>query len=377
MSKQLVLQHIVFLVQRLRNSNVKQQNHIINSLNNAAMQESITFIPVWATQITQQRLWQVHKVLVAQSQKLQLSLQLLNKKWLNLNVNLMPGHSSLMIFILCLEVGFFILMLFIVWLLYHYSIPLQTLREAAEEIGFNIHSAPLQSTGPEVARETYNAFNAMQNKIQLLLKERSLMLAAIAHDLKTPLTRMQLRTDFIADKEQYQNNMADIDSMNILVEQVVAYAEEESEVADVTRVDVNALVESLCHDYQDQQQAVNLNLRQEHVLMQANSVSLKRLCSNLIENAIKYAGSVDITLDADVDNIILIFDDAGPGLSSDKIKYITQAFYRVDKARNQNISGSGLGLAIVAKIVQTYRGYLTIKNRTPTGLQVKITLPKI
>jgi signal transduction histidine kinase len=235
----------------------------------------------------------------------------------------------------------------------------------------------LAESGPTEVAHAAKAFNAMQDRISSYMTERIQILAAISHDLQTPITRMRLRADLMDDTEQQGKFQQDLKEMEALVREGVTYARTLHGAAEAPRrIDPDALLESMVSDYLDAGQAVTLRGRIGTSLL-ARPQALHRILGNLIDNALKYSGASDIVIDTSrPDKVTISVLDRGPGIPDDEIEAVFQPFYRVEASRNRDSGGTGLGLAIARQLALTMNAILSLQNRAGGGLEARLTLPR-
>lgn len=253
--------------------------------------------------------------------------------------------------------------------------PLTRLADAAELLGSELRAPALPERGPlEVARASV-AFNAMRQRIGAALDERLRILASIAHDLRTPITRMGLRTEMLPDSEVRERLRADLAEMQALVEEGIDYARTAHASVEPERpVDLHALLDSLVFDYQDGGHPVRWAGRCESPLC-TRPQALRRVVMNLVDNALKFGGQADIVLDACPDRIVITVNDTGPGIAIEQLESVLQPFVRLDDSRSRETGGTGLGLAIAQELTTVLRGTLALRNREAGGLEARLTLP--
>lgn len=254
--------------------------------------------------------------------------------------------------------------------------PLSQLAHAADSLGPDLRAEPLPEDGPtEVARAS-TAFNAMRQRIADHLAERIQILAAISHDLQTPLTRMQLRIDLLDNNQLTAKLRDDLDMMQTLVKEGLAYArtaQETTEPAQAT--DLHALLDSLVCDYTDAGRPVRLTGHFAQPIT-TRPMALRRIVTNLTDNALNFAGAVEIAAEAEApDRVVIAVRDRGPGIPADELTSVLQPFYRLEGSRNRETGGAGLGLAIAQQLAQTLSGTLTLSNRQGGGLEARLSLP--
>jgi signal transduction histidine kinase len=238
----------------------------------------------------------------------------------------------------------------------------------AEEVG------PVAIKGPEEIRQAIEAFNEMRERLSRFVLDRTKMLAAVGHDLRTPITTMRLRAEFIEDEETRDRILASLDEMQQMAEAALAFAREEA-VAEMTRiVDLNALVQTVCEDQADLRRKV-VYRENGRVLYRCRPNSLKRAIRNLVENAVVHGKSAQVALDAPHKGIRITVEDEGPGIPQENMSQVFMPFVRLDASRGQETGGIGLGLAIARSIVRGHGGDIQIQNRQQGGLTATIELP--
>lgn len=253
--------------------------------------------------------------------------------------------------------------------------PLERLASAADSLSPSGEGPRLREDGPiEVAKATA-AFNAMQDRIARHLKERLQILAAISHDLQTPITRMKLRTEAMDESPQRTKLIGDLDEMQHLVRDGVAYARSAHGASETPRrLDLDAFLDSLVLDYQDIGKPVTM-FGQVGTPVTTRPQALRRVLGNLLDNAIKYAGAAELRVSggngAPVSICVL---DRGPGIPEAELDSVMQPFYRLEASRNRDTGGAGLGLAIAQQLMRSGGGSLTLRNREGGGLHATVIL---
>lgn len=255
--------------------------------------------------------------------------------------------------------------------------PLTRLARAVETLDPNAHPTPLDETGPTEVAHAAVAFNAMQQRIAEYLKERMQILAAISHDLQTPITRMKLRAEFMEDCAERDKLWSDLGEMEHLVREGVAYARSVHGATEAShRINLDAFLDSLVFDYQDMHKQVSLSGKSA-VVLDTRPHALRRVLVNLVDNALKFAGAAQLEVGSTANGELSIkVLDNGPGIAEDELVQVMQPFYRVESSRNRGTGGTGLGLAIAQQLVVAIGGSLTLSNRPEGGLcaQIKISL---
>ncbi|WP_207239670.1 HAMP domain-containing sensor histidine kinase, partial [Pseudomonas sp. MPR-R2A7] len=216
---------------------------------------------------------------------------------------------------------------------------------------------------------------AMQQRIAEYLKERMQILAAISHDLQTPITRMKLRAELMEDSTDRDKLWSDLGEMEHLVREGVAYARSVHGASEASaRINLDAFLDSLVFDYQDMNKRVSLSGRSARVF-DTRPHALRRVLVNLVDNALKFAGSAELEVGATATGELSIkVLDRGPGIAEGELTQVLQPFYRVENSRNRGTGGTGLGLAIAQQLVVAIGGTLTLSNRLGGGLCAEIRL---
>ena len=253
--------------------------------------------------------------------------------------------------------------------------PLHDLARAADTLGPDLKAARLSEDGPSEVARAAKAFNAMQDRIAIYMAERIQILAAISHDLQTPITRMRLRVDTMDESAHSAKLQQDLQEMENLVKEGVAYARTlHGNAESPRRIDPDALFDSMVLDYIDAGDDVSLQGRVDRALV-TRPQALRRILTNLIDNALKYAGAAELTVTAQPGGELAIAVlDRGPGIPPDALEAVFEPFYRVEASRNRNTGGTGLGLAIVRQLTLAMNATLTLHNRPGGGLEARLTL---
>ena len=254
--------------------------------------------------------------------------------------------------------------------------PLLRLAEASEVLGSSLKCESIAETGPSEVARAAKAFNAMQRRITEHLAERVHILASISHDLQTPITRMRLRADLMESGIQRDKLHGDLNAMQVLVEEGIAYARSAHSVNEIPcRVDIDALLDSLVCDYVDGGQTIALTGRAECVIS-TQPHALRRIVNNLVDNAFKFGELVEIEITQPTANQLTISVlDRGPGIPDDELSAVLKPFYRLEQSRNRHTGGTGLGLAIAQQLAVALGAGLSLSNRVDGGLRASICLP--
>ncbi|UGQ46271.1 ATP-binding protein [Massilia endophytica] len=253
--------------------------------------------------------------------------------------------------------------------------PLHQLADAADALGPDLKPVRMPEDGPSEVARAARAFNAMQERIASYMAERVQILAAVSHDLQTPITRMRLRVDMMDEEPQQAKLQQDLQEMEGLVKEGVAYARTlHAASEEPCAIDPDSLLESLVLDYQDAGENVSLRGRVGQTLT-SRPQALRRIVGNLVDNALKYAGSAEVEAGPPRDGVITLqVLDRGPGIPDDMLEAVFEPFRRLESSRNRQTGGTGLGLAIARQLAQAMDAKLTLHPREGGGLIARLQL---
>jgi signal transduction histidine kinase len=253
--------------------------------------------------------------------------------------------------------------------------PLSAFAKAAESFSLNGAAAPLPERGPEEIRSVAKALNRMRERITALIDDRTRMLAAISHDLRTPITRMRLRSEFIEDDTHRSRMLRDLDQMRSMLESVLSFLRNDRKLESMTLVDVATTLQLVTDQFADMGHKVAYD-GPEHAMATVRPDDLHRSITNLVENAVKFGGEATVRLIVSPDTVTIEVEDDGPGISDERKDVMLEPFVRGDEARNMDeAAGFGLGLSIARTIALAHGGDLSLNDRQPHGLIVRIRLP--
>lgn len=304
-----------------------------------------------------------------------ISLQLPDESWVNVSVfaRLTPtsaGHGTVLSTSLMAlgVIGFAIVL--VRWM----TRPLQTFAAAAQRLYRGADQARVPEEGPREVRELATAFNEMQARIKRLIDDRTHALAAVSHDLKTPITRLRLKTEGLQDGSLAASISDDLSEMEEMLDQTLAYLRGERLDEDLRALDLAALVQTLADDASDAGSDIGF-IGPARLTLEGRPLALKRAIGNLIANAIKSGQRARMTLTAEPGLARLVIDDDGPGIPEADLERAFEPFQRLEHSRSRDTGGFGLGLTIARTILVGHGGSVALANRTGGGLSVTVTLP--
>jgi signal transduction histidine kinase len=253
--------------------------------------------------------------------------------------------------------------------------PLSSFAKAAENFSLNGAAAPLPERGPEEIRSVAKALNRMRERITTLIDDRTKMLAAISHDLRTPITRMRLRSEFIEDDTHRSRMLDDLDQMRSMLESVLSFLRNDRKLESMTLADIATTLQLVTDQFADMGHKVTYD-GPEHAMATVRPDDLNRSITNLVENAVRFGAEVTIRLRMSADTVTIEVEDDGPGITDARKDVMLEPFVRGDDARNMDeAAGFGLGLSIARTIALAHGGGLSLNDRLPHGLIVRMELP--
>ena len=251
--------------------------------------------------------------------------------------------------------------------------PLTRLAQAAHDVAKDLKYPPLPEDGPSEVQEAARAFNAMQKRIREGIEERERFLAAVSHDLKTPVTRLRLRAEMLKDSRLREEIGNDINELQQLIDDALDFLRGRAVDEPAKPIDLVALVESVADDF-GHAGGVQVSAP-KNVRFNGKPIALQRALRNLVDNAIKYGERARVDLRQDQRGVIITVDDDGPGLPADQLEAAFEPFFRGESSRCRDTGGTGLGLAIVRLVAHSHGGKVHLTNRPEGGLRAEMVLP--
>lgn len=276
-----------------------------------------------------------------------------------------------------------LIVIIVSWVVRQLTKPLAALAIAAHDLGHGKQVAEIEETGALDVRRVTRSFNQMNKKVTRFVSDRTQMLAAISHDLRTPITSLRLRAEYIKDEELRNKMIPIIEEMREMTESSLQFSKDSATVEKTVNVDLTSLLETLTADYIDMSQPVELASFGNYpkTTLPLRLQSMKRALRNLIDNGLKYGKSVelDFTIKKDTKTIEIFIRDNGPGIDEKEFEQVFEPFYRIEKSRSKDTGGVGLGMSIAKGVIHAHGGEIELKNllkgNQTTGLEVKIILP--
>jgi signal transduction histidine kinase len=252
--------------------------------------------------------------------------------------------------------------------------PIKQLADAAGELGQDIDQPPLPEEGPLEIRQAATAFNLMQARIRRQIQHRTHMLAAITHDLQTPLTRLRLRMEKVDDAELRDKLVNDLAQMQQMVREGLDLARSMDSSEPMQRLDIDSLLDSVCADASDAGMEITQSGR-SHASIVAQPNALRRCLTNLVDNAIKYGHSADISIAVESGKVAIRIRDHGNGIPAAQLDAVFEPFFRLETSRSRDTGGTGLGLTIARNIAENHGAVLSLSNCQDGGLLATLLIP--
>jgi hypothetical protein len=308
-------------------------------------------------------------------------LQLPEGQWLVAELSLRPvwpWHSNA--FLATFGIMSAVAALLTLWAVRRMVEPVATLAGAAEALGRDVNAPPLPETGPAELATAAAAFNTMAARIRRFVDDRTFLLTAIGHDLRTPITRLRLRAEFMEDDDQRARMLSDLDELETMVSATLAFGRDATSSEPAVPVDLAALVNTVLTEAGDARPdlpaAAVGYAGPDRFTITARPVALKRALTNLVTNALNYGGTAKVSLTPPQDGqVVLHVDDDGPGIPPEDLERVFLPFQRLEPSRNRETGGMGLGLPITRNIARAHGGDATLQNRPRGGLRATLILP--
>jgi signal transduction histidine kinase len=264
------------------------------------------------------------------------------------------------------------------WAVRRLTAPVRTLAAAAEALGRDVNAPPLPEDGPLEVATAAAAFNTMATRIRRFVQDRTELLTAIGHDLRTPITRLKLRAEFVEDDEQRRKMLADLEELEAMVSATLVFGRDARTTEPVSPLDLPELLRTVLDETADAWPDLSERLAYEgpaHLTVRARPLAVKRAVANLVSNAAGYGGGARVTLTPKDGTVVIEVEDEGPGIAPAELERVFEPFHRVEPSRSRETGGVGLGLPIARNIVRAHGGDLTLANRPMGGVKATVVLP--
>ncbi len=312
--------------------------------------------------------------------QLLVSMRLPSGEWLNLHVVVRHGLPFLSeTFLVAFVLMTIAAAALVIWAVRQFSAPMRDLAAAADRLGMDVNTPPLPETGTVEAVTAARAFNIMAERIRRFVRDRTFMLTAIGHDLRTPITRLKLRAEWMEDEEQQRKMLADLDELEAMVAATLAFGRDDANAEAPAALDLAELLRTILDEAVDARPDAADATRYDgpdHQVVRARPVALKRALSNLVQNALTYGAAARVSLTRPASGTVTVLvEDDGPGIPPGELERVFEPFHRLEPSRNRETGGTGLGLPIARNIVRAHGGDVVLANRAGGGVKALVILP--
>ena len=325
--------------------------------------------------------WRGVRILTDYSRHLiQIGMRLPDGEWLKLTVPFLPPrpwHSPTLL-------AAFLLMTLTaagltLWAVRRLTAPVRTLAAAAEALGRDVNAPPLPEDGPSEVATAAAAFNTMAARIRRFVEDRTALLTAIGHDLRTPITRLKLRAEFVEDEDQRNKMLADLEDLEAMVSATLAFGRDARTTEPVVSLDLAELLRTVLDETGDAWPTAAAKLAYAgpaHLIVRGRPLALKRALANLVSNAVSYGGCARVRLEPpSPDTVMIEVEDDGPGIAPGELERVFEPFHRGEPSRSRETGGVGLGLPIARNILRAHGGDVALANRPMGGVKASVVLP--
>ena len=312
---------------------------------------------------------------LGKSGRFTVAIQFNDGQWLNFVTPVTPDPPVLTRENMPLYVGAAIaIILLSLWTIRQLTAPYGAFERAVSALGDDLNRPPLPETGSGEVKAAVKAVNALQAKLQDYVAEREHLAAALAHDLRTPITRLRLRFELLKKRGDTEPLLADLAEIEKIIQSVVDFASHEVKKEPDAKIDLVSLVEAVCDDFPDV--SLDQAAMPARVLCSGRPIALKRCLTNLIDNAVKYGKTASVSIEDSPDAVNVVIEDEGEGMEPGDVERLFKPFERLDRSRNRGTGGIGLGLAIARGIARAHSGDIHMYRREQAGMRVVLSLPK-
>lgn len=304
-----------------------------------------------------------------------ISMKLPDTGWVNATVAVMQGtHASLQAVLVSTGLMALGVLGMSLAIMRGVTRPIRRCADEAQRVYASAEPQPIAINGPQEVRELATAFNEMQQRVKRLVDDRTLTVAAISHDLKSPLARVQLRLEDYPEDDLRRQIEADLDEMLAMIDSSLEFLKRDYSGEAMQRIDLGAVIGTVCDDFVDRGYCVELH-RKGNMVLNGRRLALKRVFANLIGNAVKYGNEAVVNLEGSDREVRITIEDRGPGIPADQLEKVFEPFHRVETSRSRETGGTGLGLTVAQSIVGAHGGSIQLTNREGGGLRVSVILP--
>lgn len=370
-----LFQKIVNTVYLLDATPLQNREKAVKAIDDSVIQVTLSAIPSFTLQIKEHSDWRILYALEKASNTFFISIQLNQNQWLNIKATLYTHIVLTQLFFMLGELLLFCVILVAFWSIKRFTSPLEKIKLSADRLGIHLDATPIDVYGPKAIQDVSQALNQMQNRILQLIRNRTQLLASISHDLRTPIMRAQLRAQFIEESDYKTKLLDDLTEMEKMISEILAFAHEETKSEEKSHIDLVSLLAGICDDATDMGSDVKFYTTDHRIGVVGRPLALKRAFTNIINNAIRYAGNAIVHITKRKKFIFIKIEDDGPGIVKADLEKVFEPFYRSEHSRSRDTGGVGLGLSVTRDIILAHQGSIQLKNKKSGGLSVFIQFP--
>lgn len=370
-----VIQKIANVINLVKVTPVTNRESALQAQPDPYLKTSISPQALHQLQFRKVSIWDILHALRKQQDDFSVSIQLLPRQWLNISATVVTHFVSLQLMLLAIEVLVISALFLSAWSVNRLTRPLEDFKNAALAFGENLTSLPKDFKGPAVVQDVVTAVKTMQKRIASLLQDRTKMLAAISHDLRTPITRMTLRVQLMEEGPLREKLLKELEEMSLMINETLAFARSDSHQGEMQKIDIVSMLQAICDGQRDLSFSIDFNSVEQRLACEGRPVALRRAFTNLITNACRYGNQVTVLAERCGQQVRVRVQDNGPGIPEDELESVFKPFYRLEKSRSRDSGGVGLGLATTRDIVVAHSGTITLSNVPEGGLQAMVLLP--
>lgn len=374
-NKAVLIEQIGKSLEMLEDNPVKNYGPIAKITETERLKVRMTKSPLYPIQIHNNYLIHVSNLMKKTQEQLTFSVKIDEEYWANYEYKEKNYQAYVKFGLVFFETFIATIMLITLSLIERFRKPLKYFKKMAEKLGVEAsEESHSLEYAPSIVRETRDAMKNMQKRIQKLLSDRTRLLAAISHDLRTPITRMKMRCQLDALSTD-MDNLRDLDEMANMIDQILDFFKDASPTEDKSIFDLSTLLLTLCDETMELGHVIHMNEIPNGVAVKGKMLSIKRAISNVLQNALKYGNTVWVRLETADKKAVITIEDDGPGISEEEITKVFAPFYRADKSSSKKVTGTGLGLAIVQDILLAHNAAIRLENRQEGGLRAFLEFP--
>lgn len=374
--REMVIQKVLNAIHLYEDSPKSIRPAAVDDLSDREMKVSLAKAPFYHRQFKNINYWRLSQVLANLLPKTDFSIRIAQGQWLNIKVNMALRLHMERIFLFLFDFFVFACLLVAVLSIYRLTGPLKDFKRTAARLGVKAPESKSLLPGSQLITHVSMAMMQMQERIEQLIAHRTYLFAALSHDLRTPLTRLQLRAEKITDETLRDAFCADIHDMTVMADETLSLAQGLDSGEEGRNIDLVSFLNTIITQALESGQTVHFECPWDRAPLWAKPVALRRAIQNVLDNALRYGDRAWLVLNHSSTHWFVEVSDNGPGIAKQDLKSVMEPYFRSEKSRSRRTGGAGLGLAISQEIIRVHGGEIELSNLTAGGLRVLIKLPK-